>query len=350
MRLLRGRPLAGLDIGSSAVKAVELTKSGSGYRVAGFASEPLSPGAVVDGAIVDVAAVADTVRRTFAGGKIGRRSVAAGISGGSVFVKRVMVPAATSEEVHDAIQFDAEQHIPFEIADVNLDYEIAGASATDGEGMEVVLAAAKKDGVQNLRNAITLGGRRAEVVDVGAFALQNAYEANYRPHPNETVALLDIGASSMNVNISKAGMPLFVRNVAAGGNQYTNTLQKELQLSFRQAEDLKLGKTPRPDEVEMVLPLLAPVTALLMAEVRKTFDLFQEAYPCENVSRIMISGGVSNMANLAGTVQEITGYPTEVLNPFRSISVSSRLDAARIVSLAPSLAVAVGLALRRFDS
>jgi type IV pilus assembly protein PilM len=347
----KSKPLVGLDIGSSAVKAVELTRSKKGYEVTGFAFEALGPDAVVDGAIMDAPAVSETIKRTFASGKFKLKTVAAGVSGHSVIVKRVVVPAMTEADVEVSIQMDAEQYIPFEIAEVNLDYQIVGPGSTYGDdepGYEVVLVAAKKDKIQNHTNVISLAGRVPEVVDIDAFALQNTFEANYPDDPHVTTALLNIGASLMNINITKGGMPLFIRDVSVGGNQYTDILQKELQLNFQEAEDLKLGKTGG-SEVEMVQPLLESITDMLIMEVQKTFDFFRETYPSESITQVLISGGTSHMPGLAAKIQETFGYPTEVLNPFRSITVSPKVNAERITTLGPALAVAVGLALRGFD-
>src|SRR5204863_5049480 len=216
------------------------------------------------------------------------------------------------------------------------------------DGMEVVLVAAKKDKIQNHTNVITRAGRTPEVVDIDAFALQNAFEANYNARPDETVALLNIGASLMNINITKGGMPLFIRDVSVGGNQYTDILQKELQLNFQEAEDLKLGKTGG-SEVEMVQPLLESITEMLVMEVQKTFDFFRETYPSETISQVLISGGTARMLGLPEKIQETFGYPTEVLDPFRSITAGPKVDAAQLTSLGPALAVAVGLASRGFD-
>jgi type IV pilus assembly protein PilM len=340
-------PLVGLDIGSSSVKAVELTKSKKGYQLSAFAIEPLVPDSVVDGAIMDAPLVAAAIKRIFTSGKFRPKSVATGISGHSVIVKRVIVPAATPNEVEASIQMDMEQYIPFDIAEVNMDYQVVGPGTTPTEeaGMDVVLVAAKKDKIQNHTNVISLAGRSPDVVDIDAFALQNAFEANYEVDPYGTIALLNIGASLMNINITKGGMPLFVRDVSVGGNQYTDILQKELQLNFQEAEDLKLGKTGG-GEAEMVQPLLESITDMLIMEVQKTFDFFRETYPTETISQILISGGTSNMFGLAERLEETFKYPTQVLNPFKSIALSSKVDGAKVRSLGPALAVAVGLALR----
>jgi type IV pilus assembly protein PilM len=260
-----------------------------------------------------------------------------------------VVPAATPEEVETSIQVDAEQYIPFDIAEVNLDYQVVGPGTTPTEevGMEVVLVAAKKDKIQNHTNVISMAGRNPEIVDIDAFALQNAFEANYIV-TSSPVALLNIGASLMNINISKGGMPLFIRDVSVGGNQYTDILQKELQLNFQEAEDLKLGKTGG-SEAEMVQPLLESITEMLIMEVQKTFDFFRETYPSETISQVLISGGTSRMVGLAEHIQATFGYRTEILDPFKSITISPKVDAGKVTSLGPALAVAVGLALRGFD-
>jgi type IV pilus assembly protein PilM len=310
----------------------------------------LAPDAVVDGAIMDARGVADSIKRTFMIGKFKPKAVATGVSGHSVIVKRVIVPAATPREVETSIQLDAEQYIPFDITEVNMDYQVVGPgiTAADEPGMEVVLVAAKKDKIQNHTNVISLAGQNPELVDIDAFALQNVFEANYTVRSDSTVALLNIGASLMNINITKGGMPLFIRDVSVGGNQYTDILQKELQLNFQEAEDLKLGKTGG-SEVEMVQPLLESITSMLIMEVQKTFDFFRETYPLETISQVLISGGTSHMLGLAERIQATFSYPTEVLDPFRSIAIGPKVDAAKVTSLGPALAVAVGLALRGFD-
>ena len=345
----RNKPLVGLDIGSSAVKAVELTKSKKGYQITGFASEPLSPDAVVDGAIMEAKSVADAIKRAMVAGKFKPKGVATGVSGHSVIVKRVVF-AAGPKEIEAAVQLDSEQYIPFDIAEVNLDYAVVGPGTTtsDDPGTEVVLVVAKKDKIENQTNVISLSGKNPEVVDIDAFALQNAFEANYTVDPNATIALLNIGASLMNINIVKGGLPLFIRDVSVGGNQYTDILQKELQLNFQEAEDLKLGKTGGP-EAEMVQPLLESITDMVIMEVHKTFEFFRETYPNETITQVLISGGTARTAGLAPKIEETFGYPTEVMDPFKSITFGPKVDAAKVTSLGPALAVAVGLALRGFD-
>jgi len=340
----------GLDIGSSAVKVVELKElgKGKGYQLLNASLERLSPEAIVDGAIMDAGLVIDTIQKAFSSRKIKGSDVAIALSGHSVIIKKISIPATSEEELAEVIPWEAEQYIPFDVEDVNLAYQVLkGASGGEGN-MDVLLVAAKKDKIQNHTSVISLAGRSPEVVDIDAFALQNAFEANYDVHPDAVIALLNIGASLMNINITKGGMPLFIRDVSVGGNQYTDILQKELQLNFQEAEDLKLGKTGG-SEAEMVQPLLESITEMLVMEVQKTFDFFRETYPNETITRVLISGGTSHMLGLPEKVQETFRYPTEILNPFKSIAMGPKVDAAKATSLGPALAVAVGLALRGFD-
>ena len=234
------KSLIGLDIGSSSVKAVELKKAKDGYELVSFGLEPLAQDTVVDGAIMDAPSVAEKIISIFDAQKIKTKDVATSVSGHSVIVKRVSMPLMTEEELYDRIQAEASQHIPFDIADVNLSYQLL--EATENQ-MDVLLVAVKKDKILNHTNVLAQAGKTPMVVDIDAFALQNTFEVNYEPDPSQVVALLNVGASVMNINIIRGWTPLFTRDVSVGGNQYTDALQKELDLSFEDAEKLKMGGT-----------------------------------------------------------------------------------------------------------
>ncbi len=236
------KSLVGLDIGSSSVKAVELKKAKGGYELVSFGLEPLAQDTVVDGAIMDAPSVAEKIVSIFDNQKIKSKDVATSVSGHSVIVKRVSMPLMTEEELFDRVQAEASQHIPFDIADVNLSYQLL--EATENQ-MDVLLVAVKKDKILNHTNVLAQAGKTPVVVDIDAFALQNSFELNYEPDASQVVALLNVGASVMNINIIRGWTPLFTRDVSVGGNQYTDALQKELDLSFEDAEKLKMGgKSP----------------------------------------------------------------------------------------------------------
>jgi type IV pilus assembly protein PilM len=215
----RQKPLVGLDIGSSAVKAVELKPAGKGYTVAAFASEPVPRDAIVDGAIIDGTAVAEAIRRLFDGHGFKARDVAASLSGNAVIVKKIALPVMTPQELAESIHWEAEQYIPFDIQDVNLDYQVLDPGGADGKGnMEVLLVAAKKDKIADYTGVIAQAGRTAVVVDVDAFALQNAFELNYGLDPALVTVLLNAGASATNVNIVVGEQSVFTRDISLGGN------------------------------------------------------------------------------------------------------------------------------------
>src|SRR5262245_12024519 len=230
----KSKSVVGLDIGSSAVKAVELKAVGKGYRVAGVAIEPVPADAIVDGAIMDGGAVSAAIRRVFERKAFKTKDVAASLSGNAVIVKKISLPVMTEAELSESIHWEAEQYIPFDIQDVNLDYQILdrGTGPESRGAMEVLLVAAKKEKIADYTDVITQAGCKPVVVDVDAFALQNACEVNYDVNPNEVVVLVNAGASAVNINIVCNGQSLFTRDISLGGNAYTEAVQRELNLPF----------------------------------------------------------------------------------------------------------------------
>src|SRR4051812_13205137 len=241
----KAKAVVGLDIGSSAVKAVELKPSGKGFKVTAFAIEPIPPDSIVDGAIIDGTAVADAIRRLFENKGFKSKDVAASLSGNAVIVKKISLPVMSEAELAESIYWEAEQYIPFDIQDVNLDYQILDAgTGPDSKGtMEVLLVAAKKEKIADYTGVISQAGRTPVLVDVDAFALQNAYEVNYGLNPGTVVVLLNAGASAININILSGDQSLFTRDISIGGNAYTEAVQKELNLPFEAAEQAKRGET-----------------------------------------------------------------------------------------------------------
>ncbi|MFN8005761.1 MAG: type IV pilus assembly protein PilM [Terriglobia bacterium] len=343
----RQKPLVGLDIGSSSVKAVELRKSKGGYELVHAGLEPLASDTVVDGAIMDALSVSDSITKIFSQKKIKTRSVATSVSGHSVIVKKISLPAMSEEELEESIQWEAEQHIPFDIADVNLDYQVLDTQGS-GATTDVLLVAVKKDKILNHTNVITQAGKVPVVVDIDAFAVQNAFEASYHPAPNATIALLNIGASIMNIVVTKGGTPLFSRDVSVGGNQFTDALQKEMNLSFEEAEEVKKGKSIEGVQRENVDLMIESVSEVLLLEIQKTFDFFRATTVGEQLQRVYLSGGCAKVVGFVEMVQNRLNVPVEVLDPFKGIAVGKGIDLGYLDDISPSMAVAVGLALRSF--
>ena len=342
------KSIVGLDIGSSSIKAVELKKTKGEIQVAAFGMEPLAADIVVDSMIVDSGSVSGAIAKIFTDHKIKSKMVATSVSGHSVIVKKITMPTVSDAELSETINTEAAQHIPFDIADVNIDYQIL--SEDDGSPqMDVLLVAVKKDKILNYTNVLNLAGKAPAVVDIDAFALQNCYEYNYEPAPGTTVALLNLGASVMNINIVKGTTPLFTRDVSVGGNQYTDSLQKELDLSFDDAEALKLGQRVGTVSEDAKLPILQQVTEIIVLEIQKTFDFFRATAGGEHIERIYLAGGSSKVPGLIEALRQEFSLPVELMNPFQRISLAAAGDTTVIDQNSGQLAVAVGLALRSFE-
>jgi type IV pilus assembly protein PilM len=346
----RAKTLVGLDIGSSAVKAVELKASGKSYKVIAFGAESVPPDSIVDGAIIDGAAVADAIRRLFESRKIQTNDVAASLSGNAVIVKKITLPVMTEAELAESIYWEAEQYIPFDIQDVNLDYQImdAGDALAGKSTMDVLLVAAKKEKIADYTGVIAQAGRSAVVVDVDAFALQNAFEVNYGVEPGQVVVLLNAGASATNINILQGDQSVFTRDISIGGNAYTEALQKELNLPYEQADQLKRGEPVDGVTFEDARPVLRAVSENVMLEIQKTFDFFKATASSDRIDRIVVSGGASRAEGFLETLTERFDAPVELFDPFKRVAFDAkRFHVDDVNEVARTAAVAVGLGLRR---
>jgi type IV pilus assembly protein PilM len=346
----KAKGIVGLDIGSSAVKAVELKPSGKAWRVAAFGTEPVPADAIVDGAIIDAGAVADAIRRVFETNKMFKsKEVCASLSGNAVIVKKITLPVMTESELSESIYWEAEQYIPFDIQDVNLDYQIldAGTGPESRGAMDVLLVAAKKEKIGDYTGVIAQAGRTPVIVDVDAFALQNAYEVNYGFEPGRVVVLMNAGASAININILQGDQSVFTRDISMGGNAYTEAVQKELGLPFEAAEAVKKGIPVDGATFEEAQPVLHAVTENVLLEVQKTFDFYKASATTENLDAIMLSGGASRVDAFRDMLQERFQAPVEDFDPFRTVGWDSKKLGGDPIDLGSTAAVAVGLALRR---
>ena len=344
------KTVVGLDIGSSAVKAVELKSTGKGYKGVAFGIEPVPPDSIVDGAIIDGAAVVEAIRRLFQNKAFKTKDVAASLSGNAVIVKKISLPVMTEAELSESIYWEAEQYIPFDIQDVNLDYQILDpGTGPDAKGtMDVLLVAAKKEKIGDYTGVIAQAGRVPVVVDVDAFALQNAYEANYGLEPGSVVVLLNAGASAININILTGDQSVFTRDISIGGNAYTEAVQKELNLPFESAEQLKKGEAVDGVSFEDARPVLHAMTENVLLEIQKTFDFFKATASSDRIDRIVLSGGASRVDGFAHTLQERFGTTVDMFDPFLKIAFEpAKLGVQDPENAIPTAAVAVGLALRK---
>jgi type IV pilus assembly protein PilM len=348
----RTKPLIGIDIGSHAIKLVRLSLTGAAYQLCDLALLPIPPDLVVDGVIGDLPAVQGLLRRLITLQHITDKDVALALSGHSVIVKKVQMVQMSEEELANAMPYEAEQHIPFDVYDVNTDFQILSAPETNpgrSGQMEVLLAAAKKGRVDELQQVALGASLSPAVIDVDMLALINAFELNYRAEVvGQVIALVHIGASMMTVLIVKDGLSTFQRDIPLGGNQYTAALQKAFGLSREDAEAVKLGARPGDLAQADMLAVLRAVTEELIAEIQRSFEFYLAGAGDEPIERLYLSGGSSRMQGLSQVLASRFNLPAEPLNPFRCIEIPEQLFAIDYVhDMGPMAVVAAGLALRR---
>lgn len=343
----RPKALVGVDIGTSAVKVVELKGGGrAGYELRSIGSERIPADAIVDGVIISKLPVAEAIDSIFKNREIKNSRIATSISGHSVIVKKVAVPAQTESELDESIQWEAEQYIPFDISEVNVDYQIV-RKLPDTNRIELILVAAKKEKITDHTSVVSMAGKTPSVVDIDAFALHNAYELNYDPQESTIAAILNIGSTVMNINILRGREFLFTRDINMGGNHYTEFLQRELNVSMEEAEELKCGDQFDDEQRQRIPEVLQSVSENLTLEAEKTFDYFKTTSQSEEIEEIYISGGASRTDGLRDHLEEQFQVPVQYLDPFRKIDTSKhRLPDGGGDGAASDFAVAVGLALR----
>ncbi|MEO1231856.1 MAG: type IV pilus assembly protein PilM [Myxococcota bacterium] len=349
--MAKGKLTVGLDIGSGSIKLTHLKPSrGGNYQLQAFGMVQLPPEAIVDGALMNSTAVVDGIQELFASQKLKVKDVATSVSGHSVIIKKINLPQMTPEELEESIQWEAEQYIPFDINDVNIDVQILNTESTQAGQMDVLLVAAKKDMVNDYTEVIASAGLNPVVVDIDAFAVQNQFETNYEISRSETVVLVNIGASVTNINVLANGISTFTRDISIGGSQFTDAVQKALNVSYDEAEALKLGgggadaDAVVPQEVERVLQTESESIA---NEIQRSLDFYAATSADAHIARIFLSGGSAKIPALVKTIEGRTGVPVEIINPFRNIDISAgRFDPSYLDQVAPMAAVSVGLALR----
>jgi type IV pilus assembly protein PilM len=348
--MAKGKLALGLDIGSSSVKLVQLKERKGGYTLQAFGVSKLPPETIVDGALMNSGAVVQAIRDLVSEQKVKAKEAAIGVRGHSVIIKKIALPRMSQEELDESIQWEAEQYIPFDVKDVNIDTQILTPEGDAAGQMDVLLVAAKKELIHDYIAVCSEAGLAAGVVDVDAFAVQNAFEVNYELVPGETVVLINVGASVTNINILANGTTTFTRDVTMGGNAFTEEIQKQLNISWEEAETLKVGGQGETDAVvpQEVERVIQGVAEQLAGEIQRSLDFYAATAADNRISRVYLSGGTARIPALFKVIEQRAAVPVDVLNPFKAIDIDNRrFDAAFVTGAAASAAVAVGLALRR---
>ncbi len=351
------RGLIGLDIGSHSIKVVELKEAkGGSWRLVKFGLHKLPPEAIVDGAIMNSAAVVEGIRDLIARHRIKAREVSTSVSGHSVIIKKITLPSMTEEELAESIQWEAEQYIPFSVNDVNLDTQVLNRGAEDAGQMDVLLVAAKKDIIQEYTAVVAEAGLKPLIVDVACFAIENSFDMNETFQPGETVALVNVGASLVNINVLSNGVTAFTRDINMGGNQFTEEIQKQLNVSYEEAEALKLGgnlSSAAHSTTEAVVPqevgaILRSTSEALAVEIQRSIDFYLATAAGLTLSRLILSGGTAKIAGLKHALETTLNTKVELADPFRNVAYNPKeFDPDYLRDVAPMATVAMGLASRR---
>ncbi len=352
--LSRKASTVALDIGSSYVKLLELERERNGkYRLKNFGIAALPPEAIVDGAFMNTTAIVSTIKELLAKNKIKTKDAVVGISGNSVIIKRISLPVMTQDEMEESLPWEAEQYIPFDVNDVNLDAHVLQGKADEAGQMDVLLVAARKELVNEYTSVVMEAGLRPVVIDVAAFAMENMFNLNY-DNPGDLVALVNVGAGVVNLNVLRRGVSTFTRDIGMGGRAYTEEIQRALNISYEEAEAFKTGGGAErdraavvPEEVERVL---SAVSDNIAGEVHRSLDFYLSTAGGGNLSYLYIAGGAASTPGLKSALERFCGCPVEVVDPFRRIVIDERgFQPGYLRDTAPQAGIAVGLALRYMD-
>ncbi len=345
-------PLVGVDISSTAVKLLQLSRSGSGagYRVEHYAVEPLPPTAVVEKNIVEVEAVGDAIRRAMARSGSRAKLAAAAVAGSAVITRVIPMSAdLDGDELESQIELEAVNYVPYPIEEVSLDFEVLGPMPGNSEMVQVLLAASRAENVETRASALELGGLTPKVMDVEAFAIENAFALladGLNLRRDGLVALIDVGATMTTLNILRNGRSLYSREQVFGGKQLTDEVMRRYGLSYEEAGLAKRqGGLPESYEVEV----LEPFKEALVQQVSRLLQFFYAGSEFNRVDQVVLAGGCASIPGMAGMVEEQLGVPTSIANPLAHMTLGPRVQAHALAQDAPALMIACGLALRSFD-
>jgi len=345
------KALLGLDIGSHSIKMIDLAKTKAGFELKSLGVGLIPAECIVDKDIMDFETVVDTIKNLKDNLNVHSTNAATSVSGHSVIVKKAELPVMTPTELEQSLMVEAEQYIPFDINDVYVDSFILGESLDRSDMMDILFVAAKKELVDDYSSAIRNAGLKPLVVDVDVFALETMYEYNYPDSTDNIVALVDIGASMINVNVLKNRTSVFARDISMGSRQLTERIQREFSVSFEKAENIKCGAETENIDIERVNYIFKMATETYVQEIRRTLDFFLSTMVNESIDKIYVSGASCRIPGLIALLERQMSVAVEIINPFNNITWDRQtFDPEYMAYIAPQMAVAVGLALRRVDN
>ncbi len=347
----KANALLGIDISSTSVKLIELSRNNGRYRVESYAVEPLPPNSVVEKNINDAEAVGDAVKRVVAKSRTNVRTAAVAVAGSAVITKTIHMPDGLRErDLESQILVEADQYIPYPLDEVSIDFEVVGPSEQSPGQVEVLLAACRKENVEMREDVLEIAGLRAKVIDVEAYAMERAFElvatqlTDLGDEP--VIAVVDVGATMTTLSVLAEGKTIYTREQLFGGKQLTDEIQRRYGLSQEEAGMAK-KQGGLPDDYE--LEVLQPFKEAVVQQVSRSLQFFFSSSHYNEVDCVVLAGGTASIPGISEMVQERTGTPTLVANPFADMAIASRVNASALSNDAPSMMIACGLAMRSFD-
>ncbi len=343
--------MVGVDIGTASIKVCQVkdTRKGLGLVRLGYA--PLGPQVIVDGQVMDSGAVVEALQKVFHDAKIRQKECALSVSGQSVIIRKITVPMMTEAELDEQIQWEAEQHIPFDIKDVHVDYQVL-RRRPDASQMDLLLVAAKRDQIEEYAQLARNAKLKPVVCDIDAFTVQNLFEYSRTLPVDQTIAVINVGASLSSLNIIANGVSAFTREIANGGNVITEEIQKQLNVPRDQAEAYKCGGSADPNQAGMipqqVVQVIEAVSDTIAAEIQRSLDFFMATSGEGEIARIYVTGGSANLAALARAIERRARVSVETWSPVEKLSIEAKeVDPQLLQTRAAQLSVALGLSLRK---
>lgn len=349
-----GKNLVGVDIGSASIKVCQVKETRRGLGLVRLGYVPLAPNVIVDGQVMDQAAVVEGLKRAFTQARISQRECAISVSGQTVIIRKITVPMMTPAELDEQIQWEAEQHIPFDINDVRVDYQVL-RRRPEASQMDLLLLAAKRDQIDNYVELARSAKLKPVVCDVDAFTIQNTFEHSRGLPQDHSIALINVGASLSSLNIVANGISAFTREIASGGNAITEAIQKHLNVPYDQAEAYKCGMVPAGEDpgraaamAQSVGQVVDSVSGAIAAEIQRSLDFYLATSGEAEISRIYVTGGSANLVMLSQAIERRARVPVETWMPTEKLTVEARdVNMQVLQQRAAQLSVALGLALRK---
>jgi type IV pilus assembly protein PilM len=344
-------PLLGIDISTAAVKLLELSRNGARYKVESYAVAPLPQDAVVDKNIANIEVIGNAIKEVVRQSGTRAKRACVAVAGSSVMTKIIAMPASLSErEMEEQIMVEADQYIPYSLDEVNLDFEVQGVSKNNPEMLDVLLAASRRENIEDRVAALSYAGLKAAIVDVEAFAMENAFKLLIDQMPesmeNKTIAIADIGATITSLSVLHGGKTIYTREQGFGGKQLTEEIQRRYSMSYEEA-GLSKRHGGLPDNY--LTDVLEPFKRALLQQIARSLQFFVSSSANRTVDVMILAGGCASIAGLEHLVERDLGMPTYIANPFINMELSGRIKPQNLNNDTPAMMIACGLALRSFD-